>query len=97
MIEAFSDKEGPDAHNNFQAWRRGNPEGFFLNSVKANTYKLHHVDCRHVGDTSWEPGDYSKSLTRQEKLCSLDPDELSRWVEARGGELSDCADCIEYE
>lgn len=37
-----------DAHNELQAWRRSNPDGYVLNIKLTTKFKLHHLDCRRL-------------------------------------------------
>ena len=96
-IVEFSDAVTANAHNLFQAWRRNNPDGFFLNRQTARKYMLHHVDCSHLGDTTWEPSDYANSLTQRTKTCCVDYEALERWAAERGASVVDCHHCIEYD
>ena len=92
----FCDKLQPDAHSQFQAWRRANPDGYFLNPKSGrNNYMLHHVSCRHIGNDTWEPEDYDgETITRKPKRCSTDEKELKAWADKNGFAVTDCRDCI---
>ena len=92
----FSDKLQPDAHSQFQAWRRANPDGYFLNPKSPkDSYLLHRVPCPHLGNDTWMPEDFDgATLTRKHKLCSTDPKELQDLAAERGFDLRDCNDCM---
>ena len=90
----FKNRGRTDAHNKFQSWRRENPDGFLLNVEPTKKFKLHHVDCWHLGDNVWEPADFDASLTKTPKACSVNRDELLEWAAAQGATVSECAHCI---
>lgn len=94
MIKKFCDKLDVHAHSQFQEWRRNNPNGFFLTSKNNIFFYLHHVDCHHIGDKEWEIEDYGQSLTRKEKLCSSDKEELTWWARENGITIQECSHCI---
>src|SRR5688500_14140351 len=93
----FSDSLQPDAHSQFQAWRRSNPDGFFLNPRSGkNKFMLHHVSCQHIGNDTWEPDDNEgETLTRKSKRCSTNYEDLEAWIADEGLSVTDCHDCIE--
>lgn len=94
MLHIFHDALQPDAHIQFQGWRNGNEDGFFLNRKSGNKGILHRVYCWHPGGTDRgvdEPR--TDSLTRQMKVCSLRVDEIQRWVEDNGVAVRSCSHC----
>lgn len=95
MITEFSDNTQSGAHSKFQAWRRKNPDGFFLNQKTQEAGMLHRVSCRHPDDDAWESADHGgASLTKKLKVCSVDRAELRAWAKQRGVSLQDCSHCI---
>jgi hypothetical protein len=96
MIEIFSDRDGEEAHANFQRWRdRHWGDGFFLNLRSPSNVMLHRSPCPHLGDTDWAAYEHGwGSLTRTKKICSIDRRELERWAsENATAALKRCKDC----
>ena len=95
MIIEFSDKIQRDAHSQFQAWRRSNPNGYFLTQKSDTKFNLHQVNCHHCGNTSWEPSDFNgRSLTSSLKVCSTDRAELEAWLTGNRFALKPCGTCF---
>ena len=93
MIDLFDDVTNPDAHENFQQWRRENDAGFFINLKSKNNLILRRVHCSHPGGTDWEKGG-DGSLTTNPKICSSDKNELLRWAKYKfAASLKVCRDC----
>jgi hypothetical protein len=90
-------RSGGDAHEEFQEWRRNNPDGFFLNRRPSGKYMLHHVSCHHLGDPWWKVADWGRSLTHSRKICCVDYGALEKWAADQGDAVVDCQDCIDYE
>lgn len=96
-MQQFHNELQPDAHTQFQRWRREHPDGYFLTAKTQSSYILHHVSCRHVGNDTWEPEDaHGESLTAQTKVCSTDDKQIEEWAVAQGASVKDCKDCIIY-
>lgn len=87
-IRHFRDDDG-----GFFAWRRNNPDGYFINSDRSPrpTYlMLHRASCPHFTDNPeihWTK-DYVK-------FCSPDRGDLEEWAAgAAGGEVTLCRTCF---
>jgi hypothetical protein len=97
MIVEFQDKNGESAHSDFQNWRRGNENGFFINVKSKNDVMLHRVSCSHPGNTEWQPEENEKwgSLTKNRKVCSDDVQELQDWAREKysAAKLKMCNSC----
>ena len=95
MIEVFSDRDGPGAHDRFQGWRERNYEhGLFLNVRSPATAMLHWAACPHLKGSDWGPEEPAGSLTRHPKVCSANREELESWARSEGvRNLSRCRDC----
>lgn len=94
MVTEFHDKSDPDAHDKFQTWRRINKEaGFFINVKSKNDLRLHRAYCGHFEDTERGKEEWG-SLTKSEKICSTDKDELRTWSkENYSAPLKVCSTC----
>lgn len=93
MTNTFDVRDEPNAHGQFQAWRREHPDGFLLNRKSAISGLIHRVDCPHLGDSQWTAGS-GQDLTRQRKICSLNLRELTVWAQQNGlKRLAICTDC----
>lgn len=60
----FANRDAPKAHDRFQAWRRKNSTGFFLNCKPGKVWMLHRTLCPHHGDTEFSSLEFG-SLTNQ--------------------------------
>jgi purine nucleoside permease len=95
MITEFHDKLRPEAHRQFQVWRRDHRGGYFLNAKTRTKFLLHSADCdHHHGDTYWQPEEVGQSLTAKLKVCSDDRQELRTWALEHAATVSDCNHCI---
>ena len=88
----FSDKLHADAHSQFQAWRRKNPNGFVLALKKQKQFTLHEAACEHLDDDGSESADWS--LTKKPKFCCVDRAALRKWAREKQAYVTDCPDCI---
>ncbi len=95
MIVEFQDTQDTFDHEKFQAWRRQNDDGFFVNVKSPTNLMLHRVTCNHHGDSTWERETGWGSLTRSRKLCSDSVSELQQLVAEKyaASKLKECADC----
>ncbi|MCO5098748.1 MAG: hypothetical protein M9884_14930, partial [Rhodocyclaceae bacterium] len=81
-------------HIAIQQWRLNNPDGFMLNMKSKSKGMLHHVDCPHFGDTTWESSE-AGNLSRHLKYCNSDSNFLQDWAEAHGIDVVFCSDCLD--
>ena len=89
----FANRDAPKAHDRFQAWRRKNSTGFFLNCKPGKVWMLHRTLCPHHGDTEFSSLEFG-SLTKRMKICSASKRELQETAgKATGVELQLCRDC----
>jgi len=89
--KSFWDREGSGAHAAFLEWCEDNrDDGFVINCKTASEMWLHRARC-----PAFEFGPDAKvSLTRNRKVCSLDREQLVRWVGRQWGvTLIDCSRC----
>jgi hypothetical protein len=94
MVQIFHDQLDRNAHDRFQAWRRDNEDGFYLNRKTRRNGLLHRVDCWHVGGVDLPSGPAgSGSLTRVLKVCSLRADAIQRWATANSVAVGSCSHC----
>lgn len=100
MITGFHDRKGLRLHDMFQAWRRENPNGFFLTF---GSHVVHHATkCWHSGDTHWngQPQygtELQRSLTKSRKVCSTTQAELLSWADTENVTYKKCSHCIHNE
>jgi hypothetical protein len=95
MITEFHNRLHPDAHRQFQLWRRDHRSGYFLNAKTRTKFLLHSVGCdHHHGDAYWQPEEVGQSLTVKLKICSDDRQELRTWAREHGAHVSDCTHCM---
>ncbi len=96
MIVEFQDSNNSIVHEEFQEWRRLNPEGFFLNCKSRSNLMLHFVVCQHHGNAEWPcDEDGYHSLTKKMKVCSTNSTELEQWAGSNStAKLKSCSDCV---
>ncbi len=93
MVTIFWNRQQPDAHERFQAWRRQHADGLFINCKTASAGLVHRVECAHLGNFDWMAGT-DGDLTVQRKICSLSLRELREWAHVHGmTDLTACQDC----
>ena len=83
----------PDAHQQFQAWRRSNPDGYFLNCKTRKTAVLHKTPCWHPGNTTWEPSAEEGNLGEIPKVCSSTRSVLEAWAAENSITVRTCGHC----
>ena len=88
-------REEPDAHEEFQDWRRANENGFIINVKSPADAMLHRTICPHLGDSEWEAGRANwGSMGNTTKVCSSSPSELFKWAKTNlKSELQICKGC----
>ena len=89
-IVSFRDRHPGSEHARFQAWRRRNPDGFFLTLLTAERARLHGARCSHLGHTEWQFDETGQSLTAQRKICATDRETLFAWASAASSHFSSC-------
>lgn len=85
-------------HNAFQAWRRKNPNAFFLNHVGRAKGVAHRASCVHLGDALWKcdsGGLYS--LAKRRKICTPTLDDLKAWAKKAGVTFRECKGCRPFD
>ncbi|MGP8260217.1 MAG: hypothetical protein ACLQM6_09745 [Acidobacteriaceae bacterium] len=101
MIVGFHDRMGERLHDQFQKWRRANPEGYFLTFKTQTRGLIHLAGCHHPGPIQWDGKEHQKgkifwsSLTTARKVCSNSQEELLSWAERNGIAYRACAHCIQ--
>ena len=94
-IVIFHDELDKDAHESFQAWRRENSEGVFINCKSNRNWMIHRVNCWHLGSTEWMRDDFDSSLTKFQKVFSASIQELLEWAGQHGSAmLTGCSHCL---
>jgi len=92
-MEEFHNTIQSDAHGRFQRWRRVHPNGYFLTEKTKSRHNLHHANCPHVGNSTWQPREYNQSLTTHRKISAVDAKQLLKWVKANDISVKICKDC----
>lgn len=93
-IVSFRDRHPGSEHARFQAWRRRNPDGFFLTLLTAERARLHGARCSHLGHTEWQFDETGQSLTAERKVCATDRETLFGWASAALVEVRECRHCL---
>jgi len=91
IVAFFGAKDGK-AHDDFQTWRRGHRNGYFVNCKSSKLWMLHRVECDHHGDTEFGAAE-GGILTKRRKLCSEDKAELIERARQENAKLLFCNDC----
>ncbi|HEY1013130.1 MAG TPA: hypothetical protein VGE07_10535 [Herpetosiphonaceae bacterium] len=79
--------EGPGQDDEFEQWRKKNQEGFYLNKRKIGEVMLHHVDCKHLGNSE------GANTTISYKIAAATREALLGEVRRLKLSLRVCSDC----
>jgi hypothetical protein len=91
-------------HNDFQAWRQANVDGFHMTEKNAGEFVIHYAQdkrenaagrgCIHQGGSGNEYGsDKNCCYTTARKVCSNSFAELISWAKKEGYSIRNCKRC----
>lgn len=103
MIREFHG-ENKKTHEQFQAWRRANVDGFHMTEGAAGQFTIHYTQdkrenpnergCIHQGGSGNKyREDKDGCYTRARKVCSNNLAELMAWARERGFTTKNCKHC----
>jgi hypothetical protein len=92
------------SHNNFQAWRQANVDGFHMTESSPRQFVIHYAQdkrensagrgCGHQGGSGNEYGeDKNGCYTTAKKVCSNSFAELIAWAKANNSTTRNCKHC----
>lgn len=94
QILPLQDKDRGSEHDRFMAWRRQNPQAFYLAVKSKQRANLHSAKCSHQGDYMYGEHPEWGSATKSLKVCADTQGRLQKWAQSQGISISPCQDCL---